>query len=86
MTKQPAALLPATVRIASAFAVAALVATTWMAAGHESEKAVQASAAAMSAYPAYVTLPSVEIVGQREVPQSATALASVNTMHATNEL
>ena len=73
-------------RIATAFGVVAIVGATWMAAGHESEKAVQTSAAAMSVHPLYVTLPSVEIVGQREAAPGATALASSGTAHATNEL
>ena len=72
-------------RIATLVAVAGFVSAAWLAAGHESEKAVINSAAAMAPRPLYVTLPSVEIVGQREESAPATALASSAT-HATNEL
>jgi hypothetical protein len=71
-------------RIATALAVVGFVSAAWMAAGHESRHAVESSAVAMSAQPQFVTLPSVEIVGQRELPASATALAAGT--RATNEL
>jgi hypothetical protein len=77
--------LSAATRIATLVAVAGFVSAAWMAAGHESEKAVLNSAAAMAPRPLYVTLPSVEIVGRREETAPATALAS-NGTHATNEL
>jgi len=79
-------LLSTGARLATAMAVVAFVSAAWLGAEHESEKAVQTSAAAMQTHPVYVTLPSVEIVGTREAAEPATALASVNTMHATNEL
>lgn len=62
-------------RFAAAFAVAAIVATACIAAGNESRSAVQGASAAMSST-LYVTLPTVEIVGQREAA-ATTALASL---------
>ncbi|HUR91030.1 MAG TPA: hypothetical protein VMZ74_18255 [Ramlibacter sp.] len=73
-------------RIATFVAVAGFVSAAWLAAGHESEKAVVNSAAAMAPRPIYVTLPSVEIVARRMAADPETALASNNAMHATNEL
>jgi hypothetical protein len=73
-------------RIAAALGVMALVACAWGAAGHESEKAVLASVAAIGPQPVYVTLPSVEIVGHRESAPAATAFAASGEAQATNEL
>jgi hypothetical protein len=85
-THNTQALLSTGARLATAFAVVAFVAAAWMAAGHESEKAVQASVAAMAPSPIYVTLPSVEIVARRKVEAPETAFASAAELHATNEL
>jgi hypothetical protein len=85
-TNTPQPLLSTAARLTTAFAVAGMVAAAWMAAGHESEKAVQASAAAMAPRPIYVTLPSVEIVARRKVEAPETAFASASDLHATNEL
>ncbi|HEY8049099.1 MAG TPA: hypothetical protein VIE63_07990 [Ramlibacter sp.] len=63
-------------RIATALAVVAFVGCAWAAAGHESEKAVLTSAAAMAPGPLYVTLPSVEIVGHRDAAPAETAVAA----------
>jgi hypothetical protein len=73
-------------RIATALGVVALVAAAWGAAGHESGKAVIASAAAFGPKPVYVTLPSVEIVGHRESAPAATAFAGSGEQQGTNEL
>lgn len=62
-------------RFATALAVAAAVSAAWLAAGHESREAVHASAAAMGPKAMYVTLPTVEIAGQR-VKAEATDLAA----------
>ena len=83
-TTQP--LLSTGARLSTALAVVGIVAAAWMAAGHESEKAVQASVVAMSPSPIYVTLPSVEIVARRTVEAPDTAFASASELHATNEL
>ena len=72
-------------RIATALAVVAFVGCAWMAAQHESGKAVLASAAAI-ARPLYVTLPAVEIVGHREAAPAETALAASVELGAGNEL
>ena len=79
-------LLSTGARLSTAFAVVGIVAAAWMAAGHESEKAVQLSAAAMAPSPIYVTLPAVEIVARRKVEAPETAFASAAELHATNEL
>lgn len=77
MTTQPTQPLISTrTRIATALAVTALVAGAWLAAQHESEKAVLAAAVAIGPSPLYVTLPSVEIVGHRESAPAATAFAA----------
>ena len=81
----PQSLLSTGARLATAFAVAGIVAAACMAAGHESEKAVQASAAAMGPRPIYVTLPTVEIVARRKADLPETAFAANGTTHATNE-
>jgi hypothetical protein len=83
-TTQP--LLSTGARLSTALAVVGIVAAAWMAAGHESEKAVQASAAAFGPRPVYVTLPSVEIVARRKADAPETAYASAGQFHATNEL
>ena len=85
MTTQPTpALISIRTRIAAALAVAALVTGACVAAGHESEKALVADAAAFGPAPVYVTLPGVEIVGHRERAPADTAFAAAP--HATNEL
>lgn len=71
-------------RLATALAVVGFVSAAWLAAGHESRHAVESSAVAMAAQPVHVTLPSVEVVGQRERIATDTAMAA--TTHATNEL
>ena len=63
-------------RIATALGVVALVAGAWLAAQHESAKAVRADAVAFGPSPVYVTLPSVEIVGHRERAPADTAFAA----------
>ena len=85
MTTQPTqALISIRTRIAAALGVTALVAGAWLAAQHESEKAVLVAAAAFGPAPVHVTLPSVEIVGHRERAPADTAFAAAP--HATNEL
>ena len=84
MTNTTQSLSTAT-RLATALAVVGFVSAAWLAAGQESRHAVELSAVAMNAQPQYVTLPSVEVVGQRELPATDTALAAAKT-HATNEL
>ena len=79
-------LLSTGTRLSTALAVVGIVAAAWMAAGHESEKAVMASAAAMAPRPIYVTLPSVEIVARRKAEAPETAFAAASELHATNEL
>lgn len=78
--------LSAGTRLATALAVVAFVSGAWTVAGHESEKAVRASAAAMGPSPIYVTLPPVEIVAKRKVETPETAFASNGVIRATNEL
>jgi hypothetical protein len=51
-------------RIAIALAVAGFVAAAWTGTEHESRRAVETATTAIAG-PLYVTLPSVEIVGQR---------------------
>lgn len=76
---QPQPLVSAGARLATAFAVAAVVSAAWMGAGHESRAAVQSSAAAMAPHTLYVTLPTVEIVGHREA--ASAAVATAGTLH-----
>jgi hypothetical protein len=67
MTNKQATLKPlvsTTSRIAAALAVVGFVAAAWTGTEHESARAVQTASAAITG-PMYVTLPSVEIVGQR---------------------
>jgi hypothetical protein len=57
-------LTSAGVRIAIALAVAVSVAAAWTGTEHESRRAVETATTAIEG-PLYVTLPSVEIIGQR---------------------
>lgn len=59
-------------RIAAALAVAGFVAAAWTGTEHESGRAVRAASAAIAA-PLHVTLPAVEIVGQRTTAAEAVA-------------
>ena len=87
MTTQPTqALISTRTRIATALSVAALVAGAWLAAQHESDKAVRAAAMAIGPSPVYVTLPSVEIVGHREHAPADTAFAASGAPRAAAEL
>lgn len=62
----PQPLLPASLRMAAAVAVAALLAVAVIAARQASHEAVGAAAATFSRSTIHVTLPSVEIVGRRQ--------------------
>lgn len=87
MKTQPTqALISKPARIATALAVAGLVACACVAAQHESEKAMLAAAAAFGPGPVYVTLPSVEIVGHRERAPADTAFAATGSPRTADEL
>lgn len=60
----PKPLVSTGTRIAIALAVAGFVAAAWTGSEHESRRAVQTASSEIGG-PLYVTLPSVEIVGQR---------------------
>jgi hypothetical protein len=68
----PQSLLSTGARITAALAVTAFVACAWLATEHESHRAVQAASTAITG-PLYVTLPAVEIVGQRQKSGDAVA-------------
>jgi hypothetical protein len=59
-------------RLAAALAVAGFVAAAWTGTERESGRAVQAASAAIAA-PLHVTLPAVEIVGQRTRAEAVAA-------------
>jgi hypothetical protein len=62
-------------RVAIALAVASFVAAAWLAAGHESRRAVLVATTAIEG-PTYVTLPAVEVVARRQ-PSTDTAWAAL---------
>lgn len=67
--RQPHALqppVPAALRLATAVAVAAVLALAWIAAEEASHQAVQAASTALSGIPVASPLPTVEIVGRRQ--------------------
>jgi hypothetical protein len=76
----PQSLLSTGARLATALAVVACVAAAWVAGEHESHRAVQTASTAITG-PTYVTLPAVEIVGQRQKSGEAVA-ATANAQQA----
>lgn len=71
----PAPLVSAAARLVTAAGAAALLATVWLSAEQASHDAVRASQAAISRNVIYVTLPTVQIVGQRAVPAGSASAA-----------
>lgn len=61
----PQALLSAPLRIVTAVVIALVTAVAVMTAQHESNDAVRSAASVLASDTAYVTLPSVEVVGRR---------------------
>lgn len=70
------ALVSTGARLATAVAVVAVVSAAWLAAVHQSRAAVETAARAMSPT-LYVTLPTVEIVGQRTAAGSTEVAGTI---------
>lgn len=71
--RQPATLQPpvsAALRLATAVAVAAILALAWIGAEQASHQAVHSATNALSGIPVAAPLPTVEIVGRREAARS----------------
>ena len=56
----------AALRVVAAVAVAGFMTIVWSGAEQASHQAVQSAAQAISAAPAHVTLPAVQVVGRRD--------------------
>jgi hypothetical protein len=70
-------LIATSTRIATALAVTAFVGAAWMGTEHESHRAVQMATTTITG-PLYVTLPAVEIVGQRVKAGDAVATSGAS--------
>jgi hypothetical protein len=71
----PYTLVSTTARVVTALAVTATLATFWLSAERASHHAVQAHSQAFSRNVTYVTLPTVQVVGQREPAAMAASAA-----------